>query len=285
MRPRPARFLLAACLALPLATPAPAGEVTFPQLADAVPGAGGATYLELARHVLPDLALEGETYEGRAVIDLRHLGGADMAGPPPEGFSVFDVPVTPVRAGGRDRLLMLLDLGQAGDLPEGFAALALLDPAGKPQLLDAAQVAFDRSTYFRDPAAVPLGPDDDLLLTMSTHFNSQQGYVTTAMTLVRDGRLQLVDTVFTFDERVCGFERIQLPAFRAGERGDRPYADIVVTVTEETKRTEEDCGAAELPDAGVRAVEVTYRWDAAQMRFLPDSDALEVLARETEDRF
>jgi len=103
--------------------------------------------------------------------------------------------------------------------------------------------------------------------------------------LVRDGRLQLVDTVFTSDERACGFERIQFPAFRAGERGDRPYADIVVTVTEETKRTEEDCGAAELPAAGVRAVEVIYRWDAAQMRFLPDSDALEVLARETEARF
>lgn len=283
MRPRPARFLLAACLALPLATPAPAGEVTFPQLADAVPGAGGATYLDLARQVLPDLALEGEAYKGRTVIDMRHLGGADFGTAPRDLFSVSAIDVLSVRAEGRDLLAVLLDLGS--DEAEGFAALALLDPAGKPQLLDAAQVAFDRSTYFRDPAAVPLGPDDDLLLTMSTHFNSQQGYVTTAMTLVRDGRLQLVDTVFTFDERVCGFERIQLPAFRAGERGDRHYADIVVTVTEETKRTEEDCGAAELPDAGVRAVEVTYRWDEARMRFVAGSDGLEVLARETEDRF
>lgn len=283
MRTRPARFLLAACFALPLATPALAGEVTFPQLADAVPGAGGATYLDLARQVLPDLALEGDNYRGRTVIDMRHLGGADMGVPPLESFPIFDVPVTPIRAEGRNRLAILLDLGS--EEAEGFAALALFDPAGKPQLLDAAQVAFDRSTYFRDPAAIPLGSDDDLLLTMSTHFNSQQGYVTTVMSFVRDGRLQLVDTVFTFDERICGFERIQFPAFRAGERGDRPYADIVVTVTEETKRTEEGCGAAELPDAGVRAVEVTYRWDAAQMRFLPDSDALEVLASEARARF
>lgn len=283
MRMRSARFPLACCLALPLAAPALAGEVTFPQLADAVPGAGGATYLDLARQLLPDLAQQGDIYRGRTVIDMRHVGGADMGMPPLEDFPIFGVSVTPVRAEGGDRLVMLFDLGS--DEAEGFAALALFDPAGKPPLLDAAQVAFDRSTYFRDPAGIPLGPDDDLVLTMSTHFNSQQGYVTTAMSFVRDGRLQLVDTVFTFDERVCGFERIQFPAFRAGERGDRPYADIVVTVTDETKLTGEGCGSADLPAAGVRTVEVTYRWDAAQMRFLPDSDALEALAREAEARF
>jgi len=283
MRTRSASFLLAACLALPLATPAPAGEVTFPQLADAVPGAGGATYLDLARQVLPDLAPEGSSYRGRTVIDMRHVGGADMGVPPPEAFQIFNVAVRPVRAEGRDRLLLLFDLG--GDEAEGFAALALLDPAGEPSLLDAAQVAFDRWTSFRDPAVIPLGPGDDLLLTTSTHFNSQQGYATTAMSLVRDGRLQLVDTVFTFDERLCGFERVQVPAFRAGERGDRRYADIVVTVSEETKLTQEDCGSSDLPAAGVRTIEVTYRWDAAQMRFLPDSDALEVLAGEAATRF
>lgn len=283
MRAHPGKLMLAACLALPLAMPASAGEVSFPQLADTVPGAGGATYIDLARHVLPDLALEGTVYRGRTVIDMRHLGGADMGTPPPEAFPVFNLVVTPVRAEGRDRLAMLLDLGS--EEAEGFAALALLDPSGKPQLLDAAQVAFDRTTYFRDPAVIPLGPGDDLLLTMSTHFNSQQGYVTTAMSLVRDGRLQLVDTVFTFDERLCGFERLQHPAFRVGERGDRRYADIVVTVSEETKPTGEDCGSAELPAAGMRTFEATYRWDAGRMRFVADSDALEVLARENEARF
>lgn len=283
MRTRPAKLLLAACLALPLATPALAGEVTFPQLADAVPGAGGATYLDLARQVLPDLALEGETYEGRTVIDMRHIGAADFGTAPRDLFSVSAIDVLSVRAEGRDLLAVLLDLGS--DEAEGFAALALFDPPEAKPLFDAAQVGLDRSTSFGTPARLPLGPDDDLLLTKSTHFNSQQGYVTTAMSFVRNGRLRLVDTVFTFDERACGFERTQLPAFRAGGRGDRSHADIVVTVKEETKLTGEDCGGADLPAAGVRTVEVTYRWDEARMRFLPDSDALEVLAREAEARF
>lgn len=283
MRMRPARFLLAACLALPLATPAPAGEVSFPQLADAVPGADSATYLDLARQVLPDLALEGNIYRGRTVIDMRHVGGADMGVPPLEDFSIFGVSVTPLRAEGKDRLVMLFDLGS--DEAEGFAGLALLDPAGKPQLLDAAQVAFDRWTSFHDPATIPLGPDDDLLLTRSTHFNSQQGYVTTVMSLVRDGRLQLIDTVFTFDERGCGFERMQMPDFSAIAGSGRAYNDIAVTVAETTSHTGEDCGGRNLPPAGVRTIEATYRWDDAQSRFVPDSDALEILARENEARF
>jgi hypothetical protein len=257
--------------------------VTFPQLADAVPGAGGATYLDLARQVLPDLALEGETYKGRTVIDMRHIGGTDFGTAPRDLFSVSAIDVLSVRAEGRDLLAVLLDLGS--DEAEGFAALALFDPPEAEPLFDAAQVGLDRSTSFGTLARLPLGPGDDLIVTTSTHFNVHQGYAITAMSFVRDGRLQLVDTISTLDDRACGFERTQLPAFRAGERGDRPYADIVVRVTEETKRTEESCGAAELPAAAVRTVEATYRWDAAQMRFVAGSDALEMLARETEARF
>ena len=48
-----------------------------------------------------------------------------------------------------------------------------------PRLLDAANVGYDRSTYFRDPAALAVAEGTDAVVTMSTHFNSSQGYVTT----------------------------------------------------------------------------------------------------------
>lgn len=38
-------------------------------------------------------------------------------------------------------------------------------------------------------------------------------------------------------------------------------------------------------EPGSRTIPVTYRWDAAEQRYGPDTDAFEVLARENEARF
>jgi hypothetical protein len=40
-----------------------------------------------------------------------------------------------------------------------------------------------------------------------------------------------------------------------------------------------------LPEEGSRRIDAIYRWDEAESRFVPDSDALEILARENEARF
>jgi hypothetical protein len=94
-----------------------------------------------------------------------------------------------------------------------------------------------------------------------------------------------VDTVFTFDDHGCGYERRQMPDFMAGGNNARTYADIVVSVTEETRHTGEYCDGQETPPEGGRAIGATYRWDDAASRFAPDTDALEVLARENQGRF
>lgn len=262
-----------------------AAEVASPELADPVPGTASLKYLDLARHVLPDLELHNGAYRGSEVIEMRHVGGADYAVVPQEEFTVGGVDALPVRADGRDRLALILDLGDSLHAAEGFVVLALYEPRNPPVLLDAVQIGFDRRTHFRDPAAVALGPDRDLLLTVSTHSNSSQGYATSAMILVRDGRFELVDTILTLDDRGCGFERVQMPEFSADAGSSPAYADIAVTVTETTVHTGEDCGGQKLPPEGTRTIRATYRWDDAEVRFMPDSDALEVLARETEARF
>ena len=45
------------------------------------------------------------------------------------------------------------------------------------------------------------------------------------------------------------------------------------------------CDGEDLPEEGTRTIGATYRWDDAQSRFAPDSDALKALARENEARF
>lgn len=279
------RFLLLFSLVALPAEAARADEVTFPDLRDAVSGAEGVTYFDLARLVLPDLEATGDAWSGSKVIEARHIAGADMGASPSDEFAIHDAAVLPLRADGRDRLALLFDLGRYADGAEGLAVLALYEPGNAPALLDAVQVAFDRHTHFRAPVGPALNADDDLLLTVSTHSNSSQTYVTSAMVMVRAGRLQLVDTVFTFNNRGCGHERVQTPEFSAGANGGRGYADIVVRVTEATRLTDDACDGADLPEEEQRLIEVIYSWDDAAARFVPDSDALERLARENETRF
>jgi len=279
------RLLFALPMALLLAAAARAEGVIFPDLADPVPGLEKITYLDLVRQVVPDIAAAAGAYRGYNVIDVRHIGGDEMKSAPPETASLVDAAALPVRSDGKDRLLLMLDLGEGVGTVERFTVLALYSLAGTPTLLDAATVGFDRNTYFRDPGRLSLGEGKDVALTMSTHFNSSQGYATTALILIRNDRLQLVDTISTFDDKYCSYERTQVPEFRAGDRDGHTYSDIVATVTETVKLTGQTCGDEETPGGATRTIAVTYRWDDAASRFVPDSDAFEVLARENSERF
>lgn len=273
------------CLLLPcLGATAGAQGVSFPDLGTALPGHQDVTYLDLARMVIPDLKTGTDGfYAGTLPIDMRHIEGPDSGGSPPPTSSFPNAAVLDIKTGGKDRLTMLFDLGDSPDSAEGFAVLALYDLSGKPKLLDAVNVAVDRNSYFREPNRLSLGAGDDAVVTMSTHFNSNQGYVGTALIMVRDDRFQLIDMIYTFDENVCAYRRTQNLAFQTS--GDnQPYAAIKVTVTDATVPSEEDCGEAR-PEASSHDISVTYRWDKAVSRYVKDSDAFERLSAENAKRF
>ncbi|RUU09360.1 hypothetical protein EOD08_35210 [Mesorhizobium sp. M6A.T.Ca.TU.002.02.2.1] len=276
------RFVVA-CLLLPcLWMTAGAQAVSFPDLGSAVPGHEGTTYLDLARMVIPDLAGDKNGfYRGSMPIEMRHIEGPDRGGSPPETSGLSNAGVLAVKAGGKDRLAMLFDLGSSSDSAEGFAVLALYDLAGKPRLLDAVNVAVDRSTSFRDPGKLPVGPGDDAIITLSTHFNSSQGYVSTPLLLVRDDRFELIDTIQTFDESLCAYKRTQELAFRTFADG-QPYAAIKATVTDATVPNGESCDDP-APEASSQNISVTYHWDGAG--YVKNSDALDKLAGENASRF
>ena len=277
--------LILACLLLPwFWAAAIAQAVSFPELGSAVPGHQNVTYLDLAKLVIPDLALNADGfYHGGLPIEMRHIEGLDSGGSPPEKSSLPNAAVLPVKAGGKDRLAMLYDLGDSPDSAEGYAALALYDLTGKPKLIDAVNVAVDRSTYFRDPGKLSVGANDDVLITMSTHFNSSQGYVITPLIMVRDDKFELVDMIYTFDENLCAYRRTQGVAFQTIADG-QPYAAIKVTVTDATAPSDESCDE-QPPEAQSHAISVTYHWDKTASHYVKDSDALDKLAGENAKRF
>ncbi|WFP63167.1 hypothetical protein [Mesorhizobium sp. WSM4904] len=277
--------LVLACMLLPcLWMAADAQAVSFPELNSAIPGHQDVTYLDLARMIVPDLAAGDDGfYKGSAPIEMRHILGGDEGGSPPETINLPNAAVLSIKAGGRERLTMLFDLGQAQDSAEGFAVLALYDLSGKPRLLDAVNVGTDQSSYFRDPGKLALGPGDDALITMSTHFNSNQGYVSTILVVVRDDRFEPIDQIDTFDENVCAYRRTQDLSFQT-PGDEKPYAAIRATVTDATVPSGENCEEPP-PEAASRDISVTYRWDKAKSRYAKDSDAFEKLAAENAERF
>jgi len=278
------RFILAVMLLPLLWTAAGAQTVSFPDLGSALPGRSDVTYLDLAKLVIPSLASDGNGfYKGGLPIEMRHIEGPDSGGSPPETSSFPNAAVLPIRAGGQDRLAMLFDLGDSPDSAEGYAVLALYDVTAKPKLLDAANVAVDRSTYFREPNKLSIGAGDDMLITMSTHFNSSQGYVITPLIMVRNDKFELIDMVYTFDERLCTYSRKQDVAFQAIADG-QPHGAIKVTVTDATIPSGESCDDAQ-PEASSKDTSVTYHWDKKASRYVADSDALKRLSAENEKRF
>ncbi|MBN9218227.1 MAG: hypothetical protein J0I79_09760 [Mesorhizobium sp.] len=272
------------CLLLPLPwSQAVAQDAATVELKAAIAGHADTTYADLVRMVIPDLTAKDDYHVGSSPIEMRHIAGPESDSSPPESSSIFSVAVFAMKAGGKDRLAMLFDLGQSPDSAEGYAVLALYDLTGKPRLLDAVNVATDRFTFFRQPGKLSLGADNDALMISSTHFNSSQGYMSTPVVLVRNDRFELIDIIDTFDENVCSYKRSQNLAFQSLEDG-QPYRAIKADITDTTVPTGEDCGE-EPPQAATSDISVTYHWDKTAARYVADSDAFEKLSAENAKRF
>jgi hypothetical protein len=186
-----------------------------------------------------------------------------------------------LRSGGMDRMALLVDFG-ATEYSLDFAILALFDVEGEPRLLDAADIASGQWTSFMDPVRLSVSAGDDLLVTQSTHHNSSRVYATASLILVRNDRFELVDTISSFSDKDCAYERSQNLTVEQGS--GEPVADIVARVTELTVITAEGCNGRAGLEPGSRTITVTYRWDSAAQRYMPDSDAFTQLARENEQR-
>lgn len=284
MNPSLLRLILALMLAPFLWTAAGAQAISFPELGSALPGRTDVTYLDLARMVIPDLAADNHGfYRGGLPIGMRHIEGPDSGGSPPETSGFSNAAVLAIKAGGKDRLTMLFDLGDSPDSAEGYAVLALYDITAKPKLLDAVNVALDRGTYFCEPGRLSVSANDDVLITMSAHFNSSQNYVITPLIMIRDDKFEPIDMIYTFDENLCAYSRKQDVALQTVADG-QPYAAIKVTVTDATVLNGEACDD-QPPKPESHGISVTYHWDKTTSRYAKDSDALDKLAGENAKRF
>lgn len=267
-------------MSLVLAAPA-ATSAAVVDLAAAVPGHPGVTYMALLKQAIPNLAENGadKQVEGSLSTPLRHIAGGDNGGDPPDPIVIGVVEAASFQAGGRPRLALLADLGHSEDSVAGTSLLALFDDANVPHLLDAVDVGMDRDTGFSEQDRLRLSPTDDAIITYSEHFNTSQTYGVHSLIFVRHDHWALLEQVFTLSSRACGWLKTETPTFAVRPDPGRAYGQVDVTVRAVVTNDPTDGCDSPAPRPGTRTYRATYRWDARRGRFITPSTALQRLEK------
>lgn len=269
----PAALLWLGCLSFP----ALAGS-EYHDLGDTVPGAGGRTFADLLGSALGTMSAESGGWSLELKDDLRDVDPDNDSEAFPNDIALTGVE-SEILPGADGRLAVLADSG------DFFAVLAVFDLKDKAHpLVDAVAVTYDRLSGLGD--MLGLSGEATAIRVTSSHLNAGQSYAIDSLIMLSGGRLSLIDSVLTLSDVGCGYERQQTPAFAAVEAPGRPQADIAAVVTETVTATGESCDdSQDVPPPSTRRVAVTYRWDGKARQYVADSDALDRLQAETEERF
>ncbi|WP_062578155.1 MULTISPECIES: hypothetical protein [unclassified Rhizobium] len=252
---------------------------TLQEIGDVVAGHSGTTYLELLQQVMPDLDDKGG---GRLSKPLRHIASG-YGGEPPMSLDIGSLRVLAFMAEGRRHIAVLTGIGSVEATVEQPVLLAVFDDEHNPKLLDAVDIGMDRDTSYGTPALVDIGRENEALVTRSSHFNSSEGFATTALIMLQRSKLTLIDTFSTYGVRVCGASTQQVLGLEGRPTQAKEF-DILVVIEERAEPTGETCDG-ESPDAApVTRAETVYRWDGKAMNFRAMSDALEKLQLRTAEQ-
>lgn len=283
----PFRFLIPLLFLLKPVAGVAAGGPERVELDAPVPGLS-ATYLDLAKRIVPDLAkTDGAGWQG-FTLDETTAQKLDLDIDWPDGLTIENVEVIDLSSAAHPNIAVLFDFGGPGGDPAAPALLVLYSFDGSPGLLpklrDVLNVGLDRDTGFPDAALQPLGPQSQLIVVSNSHWNSQQSYRDLTLVLAQPDRLQIIDDVMTFSETLCGLRRTQEPHISVKKEATMPMAAIRVDVLLHDEPIKERCTEKAVARRD-RTIGATYRWNKVGGRYEPDSAALERLALENEKRF
>ena len=270
------RWGLIALLAVATTSPAAGAPSPLMSPGDAVAGHPGMDYIALVRLAVPDLALNPDDHEieGHLTVPSPRLLAGDASDAPAstDPIALGNVQDKRILVGGHRRIALLADVG------DGEALLILYDDDGPvPRVLDQANVGLDRYTVFVDDARLRLGPGDEALATYSEHDDADltMGHYLLISTV--DDRLQMINHFDVNSVRMCGWSGVQSARFATRPDAGRRFRRIDLAVTYVVSRIAETCGD-QRPKSHKQVYRASYRWDAAQRRFLTSSDALKRLA-------
>ena len=269
--------VLCLCLA---ATAAPAlAKTVHPN--DAVAGHPGLTYLDLARQAVPDLRLDAAAGDVEGQLPTpppRNLGGKSFEGEEPDPVTLGWMEDKRMVAGGKRRIVILVDLGPDPDRVQSQTLLLLFDDVAKPKLLDVVDVGLDKDTVLNDSEFhVKLGPGDDALITDSEHNDADLTYDGRFLLFVHDNRFQAITDFYVINANNCGWNDRQTPKFVTHPVAGSPYADVDLRITARTVRTDEAANCDNVPKPSTRVYDALFHWNAKAGRYTTTSKGLKAL--------
>ena len=254
-----------------------------------MPGHATVTYFDLVKQIVPDLdslPAHGEP-TAHTIVPYRHIEGDDAKTDPAGPVAIQLLTALTIKADGKSRLALMIDLGPSDEAVAEFMLLALFDMADRPKLLDVVEVGTDRLTGFAGKP-LPLGQGSenslDLITISSDHFNSNEDFVGTELLFVRNDRFQLAGSLFTFDVRICTSRRTEAPTIATASDPGKPYRRIHVAVNERVTLEPDwqDCSGEKVPRPLRRTYHAIYRWNAARKHFEVTSGDLRKLDRKNQ---
>jgi hypothetical protein len=268
----------AVMVALAVAAPAWADD-TLKHAGDAVPGHPGLTYLDLVRQAVPSLAenAAGDAIEGHIKVAPRHLAGKWAEGELSDPVTLTYIEDRRIKVGGRQRMVILADLGPNPDRVQTFELMMLFTDTAKPRLLDMADVGLDRYSGFAEHAVLPIGPGDDAVITYSEHNDADVTMGAYLIASTAGDRLRGVDSFYVTSAKLCGWSSIQSARFTTRPDPGAAFRRINLAVTDAIRRTKDDCGDDKVPRSSTQVFRASYRWDAARRRFVTQSSDLKRL--------
>jgi len=252
-------------------------------LADVVPGHPALTWGTALKLLLPDAHAGADgSIEATQIATARRLDGDDKVaadGP----FHATWLSARDVVEGGRQRLLIFVEVDQSLSGTPGSALLALIDPAPRPRLLDLLDVGNDRENYLESGAPLKIGPGSDLILVSSAHLDAGEDYLIREALFVDGDRFGLVASVFIQSLNMCGYDRTQAVDFAVQPERGAEFGSLQVAVTEHATRTAEECDPPPSQAAGVKTWRATFRWDRAKRKFATTSHELDALSKHNDE--
>jgi hypothetical protein len=247
---------------------------------DPVAGRPGLTYLDLVRQAVPSLAMNAadQQIEGQLPHPFRHLAGLEYEGHEPDPVVLGFMQDQRIRVGGQPRIALIADLGPEPDRVQSATLLLLFTDAPAPRLLDAAAVSMDQDTEFGDPAVLKLGPGDDALIAYSEHDDADITFGGYLLVATHGDRLRMIDDFRVTSAKICGWNEIETPTFTTAPDPGHGLWRIDLKLRAEFTRTDDDCGAAEVPPAHSHTFRASFRWNPARGRFETGGTGLKDLA-------
>lgn len=286
------RRACAALLALTMGTSlAMAGDMSFfpSDINTAVPGHPGLVYFDLLKQLVPDLKPNETIAKGTTMAPVRHVMGPFMGAggiaklPDQITFGSFQTRIGTFE--GQQRILILTGVG-AGDVQDAPTLLMAFSADAEPKLIDALDVALDKTTSFGLPEPVAIGPEDQAVLTTSRHTDGDVTYLADALLFMHDGKFEPVILVPRLEKVGCGFQwtqPIRIEAQKPAKPG--PYSDIKLTVTDTGALLENNCEQSRGEAPFSKEYSALFQWDAKTASFIADTSELDDLKDLTSTRF